>query len=71
MSRPDRWHVAVVVENVALGVDTRLRKQIDDLLAAGFRVTVVTMRHPDNEPFRHRQRLRLLEYPAPAEAHVV
>ncbi len=25
------------------------------------------MRHPDNEPFRHRQRLRLLEYPAPAE----
>ena len=27
-----RWHVAVVVENVALGVDTRLRKQVDDLL---------------------------------------
>jgi glycosyltransferase involved in cell wall biosynthesis len=67
VSRRDRWHVAVVVENVALGVDTRLRKQVDDLLAAGFRVSVVTMRHPDNEPFRHRQRLRLLEYPAPAE----
>jgi glycosyltransferase involved in cell wall biosynthesis len=65
--RADRWHVAVVVENVSLGVDTRLRKQVDDLLAAGFRVSVVTMRHPDNEPFRHRDRLRLLEYPAPPE----
>jgi glycosyltransferase involved in cell wall biosynthesis len=59
--------VAVVVENVALGVDTRLRKQVDDLLEAGFRVTVVTMRHDDNAPFRGRPALRLLEYPAPAE----
>jgi glycosyltransferase involved in cell wall biosynthesis len=66
--RRDRaWHVAVVVENVALGVDTRLRKQVDDLLEAGFRVTVVTMRHDDNAPFRSRPALRLLEYPAPSE----
>ncbi len=62
-----RWHVAVVVENVAIGVDTRLRKQVDDLLDAGFEVSVVTMRHPDNEPYRDRERLRLLEYPAPPE----
>ncbi len=62
-----RWHVAVVVENVAAGVDTRLRKQLDDLLAAGFEVSVVTMRHPDNEPLRHRRRLHLHEYPAPPE----
>lgn len=61
------WHVAVVVENVPLGVDTRLRKQVDDLLAAGFRVSVVTMRHDDNAPYRVRPGLRLLEYPAPPE----
>ena len=59
------WHVAVVVENVAVGVDTRLRKQVEDLLAAGFEVTVVTMRHDDNAPFRGRPRLTLLEHPPP------
>ena len=69
MSRSDgpAWHVAVVVENVPLGVDTRLRKQVEDLLSAGFRVSVVTMRHADNEPYRGRARLRLLEYPPPPE----
>lgn len=61
------WHVAVVVENVPLGVDTRLRKQVEDLLSAGFDVSVVTARHPDNEPYRNRHRLRLLEYPAPPD----
>jgi glycosyltransferase involved in cell wall biosynthesis len=61
------WHVAVVVENVAAGVDTRLRKQIDDLLTAGFRVSVVTRRSPDNAPYRARPGLRLLEYPEPPE----
>lgn len=65
--RQDRWHVAVVVENVPAGVDTRLRKQLDDLLAAGFDVSVVTMRHPGNEPLRRRHRLHLHEYPAPPE----
>lgn len=60
-------HVAVVVENVALGVDTRLRKQVDDLLAAGHRLTVISMRDDDNAPYRDRENLRLLEYPAPAQ----
>lgn len=62
-----RWHVAVTVENVPLGVDTRLRKQVDDLLEAGCRVSVITMRHEDNEPYRSRAGLRLLEYPAPQD----
>jgi glycosyltransferase involved in cell wall biosynthesis len=60
-------HVAVVVENVALGVDTRLRKQVRDLLDAGVRVSVVTMHSLDNEPYRHLEGLRVLEYRAPAE----
>jgi glycosyltransferase involved in cell wall biosynthesis len=61
------WHVAVVVENVAVGVDTRLRKQVEDLLDAGFEVSVVTMRHEDNERFRGREGLTLLEHPPPPE----
>ena len=64
---PRAWHVAVVVENLPLGVDTRLRKQVEDLLAEGFRVTVVTMRHDDNEPYRHRSGLTLAEHPPPPE----
>ena len=61
------WHVAVVVENVPAGVDTRLRKQLDDLLAAGFTVSVVTRRSPENDRYRDRPGIRLLEYPAPPE----
>ena len=61
------WHVAVVVENVPAGVDTRLRKQIDDLVTAGFRVSVVTRRSPDNSRYRGRPEIRLLEYPEPPE----
>ena len=68
MTGADRRHILVIVENVAAGVDTRLRKQLDDLLGAGYRVSVITMRHPDNEPYRHRPHLRLLEYPAAREA---
>jgi glycosyltransferase involved in cell wall biosynthesis len=63
------WHVAVVVENVPVGVDTRLRKQVENLLDAGFDVSVITMRHDDNEPYRGRERLRLLEYPGPREGN--
>ena len=61
------WHVAVVVENVAVGVDTRLRKQVDDLLRAGYRLSVVTRRHPDNDRYRDVAGMTLLEYPEPAE----
>jgi glycosyltransferase involved in cell wall biosynthesis len=57
----------VVVENVPLGVDTRLGKQVDDLLAAGFEVSVVTRRHAGNARYRGRERMRLLEHPAPPE----
>lgn len=59
------WHVAAVVENVALGEDHRLRKQVEAMLGAGFRVTVVTMRHESNRAWRGVPRLRLLEHPPP------
>ncbi|GAA4207904.1 glycosyltransferase [Actinocatenispora rupis] len=60
-------HVAVVVENVPLGVDIRLRKQVVDLLAAGYRVSVVSMRDADNAPYRRMPGLTLLEYPPSPE----
>ncbi|MDX6309251.1 MAG: hypothetical protein QOI06_2297 [Nocardioidaceae bacterium] len=50
-----------------MGVDTRLRKQVRDLLAAGHRVSVITMRDDDNAAFRDTPGLRLLEYPPPAQ----
>lgn len=60
-------HIAVIVENVALGVDTRLRKQVDDLLAAGCRVSVITMRDDDNARYRDVPDLTIFEYPAPSQ----
>ncbi len=60
-------HVAVIVENVALGVDTRLRKQVDDLLAAGVRLSVITMRDDDNARYRDVPGLTVFEYPAPKQ----
>lgn len=64
---PKPLHVAVIVENVALGVDTRLRKQVDDLLAAGVRLSVITMRDDDNARYRDIPGLTVFEYPAPRQ----
>jgi glycosyltransferase involved in cell wall biosynthesis len=64
---PGAAHVAVLVQNVSFADDNRLRKQVDVLLDAGYRVSVVTKRDPANESFRHLPGLRLVEYPAPPE----
>jgi glycosyltransferase involved in cell wall biosynthesis len=61
-------HVLIVVENVPVGIDTRLRKQIDSLLEAGHRVSVVTRRDAANERLARDPRVRLYEYRAPPEA---
>lgn len=60
-------HVLVVVENVPAGLDTRLSKQIDSLLEGGYRVSVITRRHPGNARYRTDPRVRVYEYPAPPE----
>jgi hypothetical protein len=64
---PRRRHVLVILENEPLGVDVRVRKEVDDLLAAGFRVSVVTQAAPQNDEVRHVPGLALLEYPAPPQ----
>jgi glycosyltransferase involved in cell wall biosynthesis len=64
---PKQLHVVVVVENVPLSVDTRLRKQVDDLLTAGARVSVITMRDDGNAKYREVPGLTLYEYKPPAQ----
>jgi glycosyltransferase involved in cell wall biosynthesis len=61
-------HVLIVVENVAVGIDTRLRKQIGSLLDAGHHVSVVTRRDPANDRYRSDSRIRLFEHRPPPEA---
>jgi len=60
-----RRHVLLVVENVSLARDHRLRKQATSLLADGYDVTVICRRDPDN---RSLEGVRVLDYPSPAEA---
>ena len=57
--------VLVLVENVPLGMDNRLKKQTRTLLASGFDVTVICRRHPRNKscvPGVH-----VVQYPSPPE----
>jgi glycosyltransferase involved in cell wall biosynthesis len=80
---PERWaattleaagcgragHVLVIVENIPLCMDHRVRKQVNDLLGAGYQVSVVTRRDDGNAEYRLRPGLTLLEYhslPEPA-----
>lgn len=58
----------IVTENVALGRDHRAKKQVRSLLAAGWKVSFVCRRDPDNEPFRSMDGLDLYEYRAPIES---
>jgi len=60
-------HVLLVVENLPMGVDHRVRKQVGALLADGYQVSVVTQRDRANDAYRSLPGLTLLEYPAPPE----
>lgn len=60
-------HILVIVENVPLGIDQRLRKQVRELLGSGYRVSVVTRRDPENASWRDLPGLKVLDYPGPPE----
>jgi glycosyltransferase involved in cell wall biosynthesis len=60
-------HVLVVVENLPLGIDHRVRKQVDALLGQGYQVSVVTQRDPSNAGYRRLPGMTVLEYPPPSE----
>ena len=67
--RRQRVHVAVLVENLPAYADTRLRKQLRDLLSHGYRISVITQAGPENQPYRKLKNLTLLEYPPPGQPH--
>ena len=58
-------HVLLIVENVPLARDHRLRKQVGTLLAHGYRVTVICRADPRNHAYPG---VRVREYHAPADA---
>lgn len=60
-------HVLMVVENIPLCTDPRLRKQVATLLAAGYRVSVITRRDAGNDAYRDLPGLTVLEHPPPPE----
>jgi hypothetical protein len=59
--------VAVVVKNLPADADTRLRKQLRDLLSHGYGVSVITQAGEENQPYREVRNLTLLECPPPVE----
>src|SRR5438477_1398013 len=61
-SRP---HVLIIVENIPVSMDHRVSKQVESLVAHGYRVTVITRRDPRNRAFEQRLPVRLLEYRPP------
>jgi glycosyltransferase involved in cell wall biosynthesis len=62
-----RGHILIIVENIPMGLDHRVCKQVDDLLASGYQVSVVSSRHEANAPYRDLPGMTVLEYPAPPE----
>lgn len=63
--RRSSGHVLIIVENVPVSMDHRVSKQVESLVAHGYRVSVVTRRHPGNRSFAYRLPVRLLEYRSP------
>jgi glycosyltransferase involved in cell wall biosynthesis len=64
MSRARQPHILLVVENVAIARDHRLRKQVASLHGHGYRVTVICRSDPGNSC---PGGVRLRSYRAPAE----
>jgi len=63
----DAAHVLVIVENIPLGTDRRVRKEVQDLLRTGYRVSVITRAAPENAECGRWRGLTMLEYPPPPE----
>ena len=60
-----RGRVLMLIENVPLTKDPRLRRQATALLDAGFEITVICRRDPRNRDCVPG--VRVLQYPAPPE----
>ena len=56
-----------MVQNVSFGEDNRLRKQVEELCAAGCQVSVITRRDEANDLWQGHPGLTLIEYRAPKD----
>jgi glycosyltransferase involved in cell wall biosynthesis len=65
MTTPRPLRILLIVENVALARDHRLRKQVEALVSCGYRVSVICRRDPGNRAYHY---IRMHDYPAPADA---
>jgi glycosyltransferase involved in cell wall biosynthesis len=59
--------VVIVVENLPAGVDIRVRKQVRDLLGAGYEVTAICRAHPGNAEISVLPGVTVRDYPSPPE----
>jgi glycosyltransferase involved in cell wall biosynthesis len=57
----------IVVESLPAGVDIRVRKQVHDLLGAGYEVTAICRAHARNAELSVLPGVTVLEYPSPPE----
>src|SRR5436190_22281375 len=64
-AQSSRGHMLIIVENSPVSMDHRVTKQIESLIEHGYRVSVITRRHPKNRAFEARLPVRLLEYLSP------
>ena len=62
---PRPLRILLIVENVALARDHRLRKQAEALVSCGYRVSVICRRDPENRRYHY---VRMHDYRAPADA---
>jgi glycosyltransferase involved in cell wall biosynthesis len=60
-------HVLIVLENAPFGRDRRVRKEVETLLGAGYRVSVVTQYASENDECRVWPGLSLIDYPPPTQ----
>lgn len=68
-SRPQNCagRVLIIVENRPVGLDNRVRKQIDSLVQNGYSVRAITQSHLANGIYRDMPAVRLYEYPPPPD----
>jgi len=61
--------VLMLLENNPFQVDARPRREARALVEAGYRVSVISPRPPDDRPYEKINGVRLYQFPAPREAN--
>jgi glycosyltransferase involved in cell wall biosynthesis len=66
--RPGREHVCIIVQNLPVPLDRRVWNECNALVAAGYRVSVICPKGPDDPSFQELDGVRIHKYaPPPAK----